>query len=140
MSDQVLWTGQLLPEAHDSCAFLGRLSRPIPLRLVLVCYGLAEVDTCEKYENVCLDERNTNVQTLKEYRDSQRHQRKENQGNHFAGKHVREETDRERKNACQWLKISIGNMSGASHHTGPIKCLKYPTPLSAGPESDSRTM
>ena len=69
--------------------------------LVLVSYCLAQVDAGEKNENVRLDKRYANVQTLKEYRDPQRYQRKKHQRDHFAGEHVGKETNGQRQHASQ---------------------------------------
>ena len=34
---------------------------------------------------------------------------------------------------ARWLNISMGNISGASHHTGPMKFLTYPNPFTRMP-------
>ena len=40
---------------------------------------------------------------------------------------------------AMWLTISMGSMSGASHQTGPMKCLKYLGPCATTPKTWVRT-
>ena len=93
--------------------------------LVLVGYGPTHVNHREQAKTYACRNRNKNVQGHENDRYHQVGQSDENIGDLFARVHIAIQTNRERKHAGELPIISIGIMSGASHHTGPAKCARY---------------
>src|SRR5690349_18808270 len=69
------------------------------LNLVLFTYSHAQIHEREHDEDKSLYQRYEQVQTKKDDRKQDRHQRKERQRDHVTGKHIGVKTDGERKNA-----------------------------------------
>ena len=64
--------------------------------LMLVRDRALQIDRSQQDENVCLQKRHSDVQPQEHNGNADGHQRKENQRDHIAGKHVGEQTDGER--------------------------------------------
>jgi len=59
--------------------------------------SFAQINAGQDHKNISLDQGNSNMKPFKNNRDADGHQGKENECDHLAGKHVREETNGERQ-------------------------------------------
>src|ERR1700733_6994998 len=87
-----------------------------------------QLDGSQQNENIRLQERHADVQTQEHNGDADWYQRKENPGNHVAGKHIGGKTDGERKHAGQVADEFDGNHQRRQGWNGSGKVLQVTDP------------
>ena len=103
------------------------------LMLDVVRHRQAKINHRQQHKHVRLNNRHAQMQYQEHQRHTNRNQREERQRHQIARKHIRVQTNRQRKIRAKCEMISIGSSNGYSHHTGPRNCLIYAKPFARMP-------